>query len=87
MAFADNLNFENLTTASTTTDYAEKNYISIINNSDNPILIKNSNDNYTGVFPLANKQNFELKADLGFTLPTIRIVSQTGTINISVAWS
>ena len=84
---ADNLNFQNLTTASTTTDYASKNSIAIINNSDNPILIRNSNDNYTGTFPLNNKQNLELKSDSGFTLPTIRVITQTGTINVSVAWS
>lgn len=83
----DRLTFVNLTAVSTTTDYVSKNYISIINNSGEAITIKNSNDSYAGVISLLDKQNMELKASAGFTLPTIRIITSTGSINVSVSYS
>ena len=83
----DRLTFVNLTETGTETDYVNKNYISIINNSGEAITIKNSNDGYAGVISLLDKQNMELKASAGFTLPTIRITTSSGSINVSVSYS
>lgn len=82
----DRVQFQNLTVASTSTDFTNVDNITILNNGTNPISILNSSDSFTNEIKLANGEAVVINSESGFELPTIRITTSTGTCQVSIIW-
>ena len=80
------ITFLNISTAGTQ-NFPDTTEFSVINNSENTLIIKNSTDNYINRIVLAKGQSFDVSADTGFELPTMRIEPPvSGTIDISIIY-
>lgn len=82
----ERINFKNLTIASTTTNIAGTNEISIINSGANAITISNSSDSYSGEVKLSTGEALTITSGTGFSNPTIRILTGSGTCDVSVMY-
>lgn len=80
----DPLIFKTLTAASTTTTLsASLTFCTIINNSDSSLTIAQSGD-YAATMSLGKGQGITFQANSHEYLPTLRIVTGTGTTSVSV---
>ena len=68
-------------------DFPDTTEFSVINNSENTLTIKNSTDGFTNSIVIAKGQSFDVSADTGFELPTMRIEPPgSGAVDISIIY-